>query len=137
MGRILDSYANPRLRNCLEFSQIPFTPLASSDYVNKLSSYFKHSWLASRPVDRFLCGSGATDCLGPSLTKLTILGGSGDGGGGGGHAPPGNFEQLCCFSVPFQSPYIENQIEYDIIFQGLHPMCSMIFLKPLFLQARK
>ena len=57
-------------------------PDASSDYVNKLSSYFKHSWLASRPVHRFLCGSGASDCLGPSLTKPTILGGSGGGGGG-------------------------------------------------------
>ena len=68
-------------------------PDASSDYVNNLSSYFKHSWLASRPVHRFLCGSGASDCLGPSLTKPTILGGSGGGGGEG--------------------RYIENQIEYD------------------------
>ena len=34
--------------------------------------------------------------------------------------------------------FIENKIEYDIIFQGLPPMYSMIFLEPpFFLQARK
>ena len=30
-----------------------------------------------------MCGSGASDCLGPPLTKPTILGGSGGGGEGG------------------------------------------------------
>ena len=125
-------------RDCVTVSNSPKSPSCPLQVqimlILKLSSYFKHSWLASRPVDRFLYGSGASDCLGPSLTKSTILGGS---GGGWTHAPPKNCEQLRCFRLHFQGRYIENQMEYDIIFQGLPPMYSMIFLKPPFLQARK
>ena len=71
-------------RDCVTVSNSPKSPSCPLQVqimlILKLSSYFKHSWLASRPVDRFLYGSGASDCLGPSLTKSTILGGSGGGG---------------------------------------------------------
>ena len=110
-------------RDCVTVSNSPKSPTCPLQVQIMLISYhltLSTLALASRPADRFLCRSGASDCLGPSLTKQTILGGS------GGSCAPGNFKQLCCFRLHFQGRYIENQIEYDIIFQGL-PQCAVWF----------
>ena len=116
-------------RDCVTVSNSPKCPLQLQ--IMLISYHLTLSTLAF--ASRFLCGSGTSDCLGPSLTKPKILGGS---GGGGGHAPLGNFEQLCCFRLHFQGRYI-NFLEYDIIFQGPPTMYIMIFLKPPFFQAQK
>ena len=63
VGRVLDSYANPRLR--LEFSQPPSCPLQVQIMLISCQLTLSTLALASRPVDRFLCGSGANDCVGP------------------------------------------------------------------------
>ena len=114
-------------RDCVTVSNSPKCPLQLQ--IMLISYHLTSSTLAF--ASRFLCGSGTSDCLGPSLTKPKILRGLG-GGGGGGHVPPGNFERLCCFRLHFQGRYIKNQIEDDIIFQGPPLMYTMIFLKPPF-----
>ena len=69
-------------RDCVAVSNSPKCPLQVQIMLISYHLTLSTLALASRPVDRFLCGSDASDCLGSSLTKPTILGGSGEGGGG-------------------------------------------------------
>ena len=65
-------------RDCVTVSNSPKCPLQLQ--IMLISYHLTLSTLAF--ASRFLCGSGTSDCLGPSLTKPKVLGGSGGGGGG-------------------------------------------------------